>query len=297
MSRNLTCVVGNYPQTKPLKSGQIASDRLQLSFVEDFDPVHTAFDAMVQRQPWEACEMAIGALFQARTAGKPISLLPLVMVGSFHHGSIWYAPANGPLAPADLRGKRVGVRSYSQTTGLWVRGILSDEYGIRPEDVTWVTTEGSHSDAYEDPAYVERTAGDADLAGMVRDGELAAAILGPAGAPGLEPLFADPVAAARAWYEQHQLVPINHMVVVKSELADEHPDIVRQVYELFCRGYEAAGIPPAGRREGALPDGVRYGKANVRDALALGMRLAAEQRLIPRAIPVDELFAPGLGES
>jgi 4,5-dihydroxyphthalate decarboxylase len=166
---------------------------------------------MVRTQKYDVCEMAIGAFLQAHEAGKPLFLLPVVMVGGFHYKSVYVAP-DVPVEPADLRGKRIGVRSYSQTTGLWARGWLAADYGVTPDSVTWVTTEGSHSDAYEDPANVVRT--ENSLPGDLRGGQISAAILGTGAPADLVPVIADWAERSRAWHAKHGTVPINHMVTV-----------------------------------------------------------------------------------
>jgi 4,5-dihydroxyphthalate decarboxylase len=192
MPNVVSVVVGNYPHTAKLRAEPgFAGATAEFLHIA---PVHDAFDDMVRTQKYDLCEMAIGAFLQAHEAGKPLLLLPIVMVGGFHHKSIHVAPDAAPAAPADLKGKRIGVRSYSQTTGLWVRGWLSADYGVTPDSVTWVTTEGSHAEEYHDPANVVRTGN--SLPDDLRSGQISAAILGAgagrSGAP--DPGLGEPVA-------------------------------------------------------------------------------------------------------
>jgi 4,5-dihydroxyphthalate decarboxylase len=269
----ISVVTGNYPHTARLKStADFAGATAEFPFV---DPVHDAFDDMVRTQKYDVCEMAIGAFFQAHEAGKPLLLLPAVMVGGFHYKSISVAPGTTVPDPATLKGSRIGVRSYSQTTGLWVRGWLSSDYGVTPDSVTWVTTEGSHSDAYHDPANVLRT--DNTLPDDLRAGAISAAILG-AGAPAdLAPLI------------RYQTVPINHMVTTTRDLLEQHPDVLDAVYHAIAVG-TAESAPATG--PGGLPSAIRCGLSKVRDAVRLGADYAFEQGLISRPVEdVDALFA------
>jgi 4,5-dihydroxyphthalate decarboxylase len=285
MPSQISVVTGNYPHTARLKStADFAGATAEFPFV---DPVHDAFDDMVRTQKYDVCEMAIGAFFQAHEAGKPLLLLPAVMVGGFHYKSIFAAPGAPPADPAALKGSRIGVRSYSQTTGLWVRGWLSSDYGVTPGSVTWVTTEGSHSDAYHDPANVVRT-GDSLAAGL-RAGDTSAAILG-AGAPDdLVPLIPDWVEKSWQWHARYQTVPINHMLTTTRDLLEQHPDVLDAVYRAIAEG-TAESAPAAG--PGGLPSAIRCGLSKVRDAVRLGADYALEQGLISRPVEdIDALFA------
>ena len=114
---------------RALKDGAVASDRVGFDFVE-VEPVTRAFRRMVRTLEFDLCEIALTTHAQARAYGKPITALPVVLLRGLHHGAL-VCRRDSPLrGPADLAGKRIGVRAWSQTTGVWVRGILHDEYGI-----------------------------------------------------------------------------------------------------------------------------------------------------------------------
>ena len=141
--RRASIVLGDHPHFASLRSGEIAPECLELEFV-DVEPTNRAFAPMLREGRYDISEMAITVFLQAVEVGKPVWLLPVVAVGGFHHGSIYCNPATGVSAPGDLAGRRVGVRAYSQTTGLYVRGVLAEEHGVTAGELTWVTTEGSH---------------------------------------------------------------------------------------------------------------------------------------------------------
>jgi 4,5-dihydroxyphthalate decarboxylase len=283
----VSVVVGSYPHTAKLKAAPGFAG-LTATFPE-ISPVHDAFDDMVRTQKYDVCEMAIGAFLQAHEAGKPLLLLPAVTVGGFHHKSIYVAPDAKPGSPADLKGKRIGVRSYSQTTGLWVRGWLSSDYGVTPGSVTWVTTEGSHAAEYQDPANVVRT--EDSLPAGLRSGQISAVILG-AGVPAdLKPLLPDWESRSRGWYARHQTVPINHLVTVTRDLLEQRPDVLRAVYQSLADGI-AEAARAADADPGALPSAIRSGLGNVRDAVRLAADYALEQGLISTPVhDIDSLFA------
>jgi 4,5-dihydroxyphthalate decarboxylase len=148
-----------------------------------------------------------------------------------------------------------------------------------------VTFEGGHVAGISDPPGVVRAGADKDITQMLVDGELDAAIYGAAmpNDKRLQSVIPDPDAAARAWYGKHGLVPVNHMVVVTDTLARSNPDAVAELYRLLEAGKKAAG------GAGAI-EMTPFGKATNRPCLELLISYAVQQRLIPHALAVDDLW-------
>jgi 4,5-dihydroxyphthalate decarboxylase len=280
----LRTVLGTYPHTAALKRGEIGSPDVALEFA-DIKPTHKAFKPMVRELAYDVCEMAIVTFLQAKAHGKPLALLPAVMLGRFQHHCLVHNAERAALRPEQLAGRRVGVRAYSQTTGVWLRGILQHDYGLDLERVQWVTFEDAHVAEYHDPPGVERVANDKDLTAMLLSGELDAAIYGAElpDDPRIRSVIPDPKAAAQDWHRRHGCVPVNHLVVVTKALATCRAELVRKVYGLLLHGKEV--VPPA-----AGVDLTPFGVEANRTALALIIDYAAEQRLVPRRFTVDELF-------
>ena len=172
----LKAAFDDYPNTLPLKRGEVESSRIAFAF-SDIKPANRFFKPMVRELKFDVSELAIATFVQAKAYGKPLVLIPATVMGRFQHGAILCNAAR-PLAPAELAGKRVGVRAYSQTTAVWVRGILENDYGVDLGKVRWVTFEDGHVAEYREPDGVERASGDKNLLKMLRDGELDAAIYG-----------------------------------------------------------------------------------------------------------------------
>ena len=281
----LSAAFDDYPQTLALKRGEIKSPRVAFTF-SDIKPANRFFKPMVRELKFDVSEMAIATYVQAKAYGKPLVLMPATMMGRFQHGTILRNAAR-PLTPAELAGKRIGVRSYSQTTAVWVRGILQNDYGVDMDRVRWVTFEDGHVAEYREPAAVERVGGDKNLLKMLREGELDAAIYGAdlPNDPAFKSLIPDPDAAAQAWYARHQVVPINHMVVVTERLAKSRPDLVAEVYRLLAQSKRAAGLP-----KGGAIDFLPFGFEGCRPGLNTIINYALQQNLIPRKIDVEELF-------
>jgi 4,5-dihydroxyphthalate decarboxylase len=282
----LNVCFGTYPHTKALKNGDIKSDRVALNFTE-INPVNRAFLPMAREQKFDVSEMAIVTYLQAKAYGKPLTLMPATMMGRFQHGTMLYNSERGTLRPQDLASRRVGVRAFSQTTGVWIRGILWKDYGVDLGKIRWVTFEDAHVAEYRDPPGVERAAPGKDITKMLLEGELDAAIFGGAmpADPQLKSVIPDPEAAAKEWYKKNGTVPINHMVVLKESLANLHPAAVREVFRMLLDSKKAAGLPKAG-----AIDTIPFGLDAVRPSLELMSSYCFEMKLIPRRYAVEELF-------
>ncbi|WP_420966568.1 ABC transporter substrate-binding protein [Bradyrhizobium sp. B120] len=276
----LRTVLGNHPHVQAVKRGELRSELFDLDFTE-FTPTNAAFKPMVREQAFDVCEMAIVTYLMARAHGKPLVLLPAAMVGRFQHGHALYRADRGTLTPADLEGKRVGIRSFTTTTGAWMRGILANDHGVNLDRIDWVTFEDPHVAEYLDGT--ERAPKGRAIIQMLKDGELDAVLGETSGDPALKPLFADPAAEAARWYARHGVVPVNHLVVVTNQLAMSRPDVVRSLYELLKHANAKAG--PAD-----VPDLLPFGVEANRKPLELMIDYCVQQALIPRRVAVDELF-------
>lgn len=290
MTAPLKIALRDYPHTRPLLDGTIPVEGQQIEYVE-VEPINRAFAPMVRELRYDVCELAIATLFQALEAGVPVAALPVVLHGNFHHRSLW-GWGKQQLRPQDLRGRRVGVRAYSQTTGLWVRGILSDTYGVRAQDITWVTTEGPHVENFHEPGNVEHT--DAKLVDALRAGDVEAVVMGTRSVDhveGLVPLVADWKEQQHTWFDQRGWVPINHIPVVRRDLLEDDPDAVTAVYRALAAGIDLAHpAEPTGTTRGLV---VEHGKTErMLGALETAIRYAREQEVIRIDLDARDLFAP-----
>jgi len=281
----LRTLLGDHPYTLPLKRGEISSPDVTLEFADVKVP-NRAFKQVVRENAFDLAELAIITYLQAKALGKPLVLLPATIVARHQHAYLVYNPARGRLAPTDLAGRRVGVRSYPVTTATWVRGILAHDYGIDLDRVRWVTFEDPHLAEYREPPTVERAPPGKDPVEMLRAGELDAVVVGarlPADSD-LAPLIPDPDAAARDWCRRNHAVTINHLAVVTQSLAQSRPEIVREVYRLFREARQR--VPASADGIDLLP----YGLDALRPSLAVAIDYAFEQGLMARRLEVDELF-------
>jgi 4,5-dihydroxyphthalate decarboxylase len=274
----LSAAIGRYPHTEAILSGAVSSPLVTLECV-DLPVPSRAFAPMVREARHDVSEMAIATFLMAKAWSKPLVLLPVTLAARFQEGAL-LCRQDGPVQrPEDLAGKRVGVRAYSQTTALWLRGVLAERHGVAADAVRWVTFEDAHVAEYRDPPFVTRAPPGSDLLAMLKSGELDAAVFGndmPSD-PALRTVFPDVAAAGAAFQAQHGFVPVNHLVCMRQELAETRPDIVAEIVRMF--------------RAATAGSGLTQGRAALGPAIALAIRYCAEQGLLPRSMTVEDAWA------
>jgi 4,5-dihydroxyphthalate decarboxylase len=236
-------------------------------------PIYRAFAQMIRAQAYDVSEMAIATLLQAKAYGKPIVLLPVCVTARYQEAAVLCRAGSDIRGPADLAGRRVGVRSYAQTTGMWLRGVFAESHGVPASAIRWTTFEDAHVLEFKDPDFVARS--DGDMTAMLRAGALDAVIYGnevPEGAE-FRTVFADPVQAGRDFQSRYGLMPVNHLLTVSRALADERPEDVRELVRLCGE----AGFPMVGR-------------AALDPAIDLARRFAAAQGMLPGALSLEDVW-------
>jgi len=151
MALSLKTAIATYPHTAALKDGSVKPSGIDLEFVE-VSPIIGAFRRMVRTLEFDVCEMAITTYLCARANGKEFTAIPVFPVRAWHHGATSYNTKSGVEKPSDLTGKRVGVRAYTVTTGVWARGILASEYGVDWDKTTLVIADEEHVAEYKAPS-------------------------------------------------------------------------------------------------------------------------------------------------
>ena len=314
----LRMAIAEHPHTAAIRDGSVPIEGVEAEFVS-VKPQIAAFRRMVRDVEFDVCELAPTTYLIARYHAAPFVALPIFVSRQFHHSGLLVRPDAGVAQPKDLEGKRVGVRAYSVTTGVWLRQALMDDFGLDPTKVTWVVDDEEHVCELVLPDNVVRTPEGRSLAEMMADGELAAGVAGAAGicrtgAPssGWQEVTADypdllPNAAALEadYFRRTGICPMHGTIVIKDSILAEHPWIAGSLFNAFTRAKEdwlakirAEGASTAAEAkylkltkivgDDPLPYGI---EANVPTIEALA-RAAFEQRLTPRRMSISELFAP-----
>ncbi|MBO0902844.1 ABC transporter substrate-binding protein [Jiella sonneratiae] len=249
MGPQVSMAVGSYGCTEAIKDGRVAVEGVELKPVE-VQPIIAAFRRMVRGLEFDVCELAPTTYVIARMAGVPITALPIFVSRRFHHSGLLVRPEAGIAAPKDLEGKRLGVRAYSVTTGVWTRGILMNEYGVDNDKITWFVDDEEHVQSLRLPDNVRHVPEGTSLADMMAEGRLdggfgARAGIGRKGkptagweaaggeAPTYRELFEDAAEREAEWYRRTGIYPVHGCVVVKTALLEAHPFLARSLYEAF----------------------------------------------------------------
>ena len=279
----LRTLLGDYRNTAALKSGAVHSPHLAFDYADVKLP-QTAFKAVV-RGEFDVAELAIVTYLQALAHGKPVTLLPTVVMAIPPHPCLAYNAVHGVLRPGDLPGRRVGIRAHSVTTVTWVRGILANDYGVDLDQVQWVSFEDPHVPECVEPPNVIRAPAGKTLLGMLRAGELDAGVVSVRDQEDgrLQPVIPDPEAALQAWCARYRVRPLNHVVVIHRDLARAEPWVAGEVVRLLQQSAAAAPDMPGA-------DSIQSGVEALRPSLDLIIHYAYQQGLIPRRFAVDDLF-------
>lgn len=309
-----------YPHTRSLADGEVRPASRELDFVP-VTPIIKAYREMVREQAYDIAELAPTTYLLAREAGAPIAGIPVFTKRKFHHGDIRCYGESGIRVPADLIGRRVGVRAYSVTTGVWVRGLLADDFGIDPATISWITDDEEHVASYVSPPNVIAAGPGETLVDLLASGGIDAALSGNAGvgrkgaptagwtdtalqehpAESPYPLFGTPEPLERDWYQRTGIYPIHAMIVLREELVREDPSLATELYHAFVASKAAAAptrdeLIATDTAGAAIPlgeDPIPYGlEANAASLEAL-IRYARDQHLLTTDVSLTDVFAPG----
>jgi 4,5-dihydroxyphthalate decarboxylase len=301
----LRTAIDTYGHTAPLKDGAVVPSGIDFEFVE-VRPIIAAFRRMVRQMEFDLCEMAITTYMTAITYGKPLVALPVFLHRLFNHGALSYNVKSGIQSPSDLAGRRVGVRAYTVTQGVWTRGLLRDDYGVEPDGVTWVIVDEEHVAEFNYPPNVERRVGD-KLGDLLVAGEIDAAIgAGAVDSPDVQPLLPNAAEAEAEWGRRMGFAPINHLLVVQTPRFEAEPWIAQSLYDAFSRA-KAESLARIAREGGSTPsdqhiqrlaaitglaDPIPYGIEPNRKALETIIDYAYTQHILDKRFSPVELFAP-----
>jgi 4,5-dihydroxyphthalate decarboxylase len=326
MNLQLSIGITNNPRTWPILDGTVKPEGIDL--VPTVLHPSELFWRQLRFAEFAVSEMSCSSFMITIGRGDQRFVgLPIFTTRRFYHTTILTARKAGIETPADLKGKRVGVPEYQQTAALWGRGVLQHEFGVHPKDIEfWMerTPEMSHGGAtgFKPPpgVVVNQIPADKSIGSMMLAGELDAALhyltnrnlvdrsrVDLAGNPDFKNLFPDPVAEGIRYYRKTGIFPINHMAVVRRDIADKEPWVAINLLKAFNRANEIANARRVEHVEYHLAAGLLSGdvktplvqhglKAN-RKVIETIAQYSQEQGLTPRRIKIEELYAPSALES
>ena len=321
----LSVAVGNYDRVRPLMDGTVQIDGVDPVFM-NLPPEEIFFRAFRGRD-FDICELSMSS-FAVKTAERnnPYVGVPAFVSRAFRHNSI-YVRRDRIKAPADLRGKRVGLPEYQLTACVWARIILEDDHGIKPSDVIWVRG------GIEDPGRPEKITiklppgvsmvnapEGTTISELLERGDVDAFIaprvpsLAGKKHSNIGWLFPDPIAAGQDYFKRTGIFPIMHVTGIRRELVEQHPWLPAAVFKAFEQSRRSASKRwrTPRRRKWRLPfveeqlraarelmgeDFWSYGLAPNRKVLETFLRHHHAQGLSSRLVSPEELFHPSTHES
>jgi 4,5-dihydroxyphthalate decarboxylase len=303
----LSIVLGAHGQTAALRDGRVQVEGVDLDFVT-VKPMTDAYRRMARTAEFDICELAPTTYLAARAKGAPITALPIPMTRRFRHAGLMLPETSTIREPKDLEGRRVGVRAYTVTAGVWTRGVFQNEYDLDISKVTWVVDDEEHVLGLDLPPNVVQAPSGRSLAQMFADGELDAGFTGIAGI-GAAPegrvyhdLFESPGPLQTAWFKKTGIYPIHGVIALRNDVLEAHPDLPRALFDAFVAAKQiyldevmsgaADGDEDRRYRKLAelvgdpLPYGMKDNQASL-DALVL---YAQQQGFLPDHYSVSDLF-------
>ena len=317
---NLAC--WNYDRTRALADGSVQPDGIDLNYLDL--PVEETFFRMLRYREFEVAELSLSSytvsLFGEQ---RPFIAIPVFPSRFFRHSSIYVNADAGIRTPKDLIGKRIGTPEYQMTAPVWIRGILSEHYGVPVDSVTYCTG------GEEEPGRPEKIRLDLPpnikvqpigakqtLSAMLASGEIDA--LYTARMPStfslrrgaaVQRLFANYKEVEQEYYRKTRIFPIMHTVAIRRDVYEQNRWVAQSLYKAFVeaqrRTYEDLYMTAA--LKAMLPwltshveetralmgdDFWAYGFESNRASLATFLRYHHEQGLSKRPLEPEELFAP-----
>ena len=293
--------------TEALLDGRVPTIGFTMDY-ENVEPLIAAFRRMVRASEFDICELAITTYLCAKSYGKKFTAIPVFPARQFHHGACVVNKNAGIETPKDLEGKKVGVsRGYTVTTGVWIRGILAQEYGVDLSKVTWVLSGDEHVEEYVAPDNVVPIEKGKKMEEMVISGELAGAVNMEIDHPDVVRLIPNAEEAAFAALAERGLYPINHTVVIRDALLEEYPDLARNVFNAFAEAKriyvdalegdqiaKPTKLDEQNRRVmEIIGDPLPYGVETNRPVIEKLMDTAMRQGIIKSPLAMGDIFAKG----
>ncbi len=322
---NLSLIVARNPRSEPVINGKFEPDGIDLT-VTVAHPSEI-FWRQLHFAEFDVSEMSMASLFIARSQGNNDWVgLPIFTTRVFFQNMILVRKDAGIERPEDLKGKRIGVPEYQQTAAVWSRGILMNEFGFKPEENEWWmerTEQVSHGGAtgFQPPPGVRlnRIPPETNIGTMMLAKELDATLLYITDPnlvdraridlynhPDMRRLFPDPLAEGHRFYNKTGIFPINHGMVVRRSLLEQHPWIALNLFRTFLAAKNSAaakarelaepyfitGALSHEARAGLATDPFPYGVQGNRKVLETIASYLHQQGLTPSQVPLDDVFAP-----
>lgn len=312
MAVPITLALGDYDVNDGLISGAVRVPGVDLTVLTMPSPQRHW--RMSRHLEFDACEFSLATYLPLRDQGAlAVSAIPAFPHRRFRHGYVFVNTTKGIARPSDLNGRRIGIRNWETTAGLWARGVLADEHGLDFASIDWVSQDDEDVPIDIAPFRMRRCPPDTTVIELLLAGELEGLIYPEMPSadvladPRIARLFADPKAEEIAYLGRGGVFPLMHTVVIRDELIAAHPWLPRTLLDAFTASTELAFRRMRDPRRTSLawfgqameeqvrllgPNPWATGVEPNRAALETLVRYGHDQRLTRRRLTVEELFTP-----
>lgn len=328
----LSLAITNNPRTRPIIDGRVKPEGIDL-LMTVLGPAEM-FWRQLSFAEFDVSEISMSELMMIRSRNDDRFIgIPVFTTRRFYHTAMLVRKNAGIDGPGDLKGKRIGVPEYVQTAALWTRGVLENEFGTAPRDMTFFmerVPERSHAGAIGFVAppgvTINQIPPDKSIASMMLAGELdgymayfrkqSADMIDRSygdleNHPDIKPLFADPAAEGARYYKKTGIFPINHGMAIKRGVFEREPWVVLNIIKAFAAANDIVeaeraehatyhfetGLVPAEYRKALATRLITHGLKANRKVLETAAKFSNQQGLTPRVMPMEELFAPNALET
>lgn len=317
----LTIACWGYDRTKPLEDGRVKVEGCDVTFL-DLEP-EEMFHRALHFEEFDATELSFSNYLTLTARGEcPYMAIPVFPGRRFRHAGIYINKKSGIREAKDLKGRLVGSPEYQVTASVWIRGILEDEYGVKPSDIRWRAgglwqPNRTEKVVFTPPKGVEleRIAADKTLSQMLEDGEIDA-LIGPRSPtgfynkhPDIVRLFPDYIAREKDYFKRTRIFPIMHLLVIHKRKLEQFPWIAASLFKAFEQAKDMAieRLLEENEPMATYPwiDGViaeaqefmgqdywPYGLEENRKTIETFMRYHHDQGLASRRLSIEEIFVP-----
>lgn len=310
-----------YELLRPLRDGAVRAEGIEINFIPINRPPEVHWRMAIHGE-FDAAEMSLGTYVAGRSRGEfPLIAVPAFVYRRFRHSSAYVGVNSGIGKPEDLKGKRVGIPEYQMTATVWLRGILQDDYGLRPSDLRWFAGGLEYPGRKEKvplnlppEVRLEMIPEGKTLSAMLEGGEIDALFsasvpeLFAKRSPKVRRLFSDSRRVEADYYRRTGIFPIMHVVVIREETYRKHPWVAQSLFKALAEAkklciestHRTHGLhsilPWAGDHFEEMRDLMGqdlwpYGVEANRKTLETFLRYTREQGISGRNIGVEELFA------
>jgi len=316
----MTMACGLYDRMLALYTGEVQPQGIDLNFIP-IDSARDIFDRMAGGLEFDCSELSSSEFISRLAANQcPFVALPVFVSRVFRHSFVFVNAKSGIRTPKDLEGRRVGVQLYTMTAAIFIRGMLQHDHGVDLSTIRWVQgaleKPGSHGHPTVmpllKPANIEINTSDKSLSDLLEAGEIDATIGGSVPPsygknPDIQRLFPNYREVEKDYYRRTGIFPIMHLFAIKREVYEKHPFVATSLYNALCqaKAVAQAKMRYRGTLRYMLPwltadideidevfggDPWPYGIEPNRRTLEALMTYLVEQSLIPKPIPLEDVF-------